>query len=95
MQIAAENQALISRNQRIDEMQTNIIRAVQESIRIDSSAGHPTETMPFGEGPAKALHILWGPGTLDGKGPLSLSKRKMAISAYLRFDFYNYQIFFL
>ena len=43
----------------IDEMQTDIIQAVQGSIRIESTKGVPTMEMPFGEGPAKALlHAL-------------------------------------
>lgn len=46
-------------NHIIDEMGPDIIKAVQESIRIDSTAGLPTEKMPFGTGPAVALqHAL-------------------------------------
>lgn len=46
-------------NHIIDEMGPDIIKAVRESIRIDSTVGLPTEDMPFGTGPATALqHAL-------------------------------------
>jgi len=46
-------------NHIIDEMEPDIVKAVQESIRINSTADLPTEKMPFGTGPAAALqHAL-------------------------------------
>ena len=40
----------------IDEMQSDIVRAVQSSVKIDSIEGNPVDGMPFGRGPAEALH---------------------------------------
>lgn len=39
----------------IDSMQEEIIKAVQESVKIDSIEGVPEVGMPFGKGPAEAL----------------------------------------
>ena len=43
----------------IDDMEAQILEAVQASIQIESVRGIPSQSMPFGEGPAKALqHAL-------------------------------------
>lgn len=43
----------------IDRMQADIVRAVSESVRIESTRGVSTKEMPFGDGPTKALqHAL-------------------------------------
>lgn len=37
----------------------DVVRSIQESVRIKSVQEEPLEGMPFGEGPAKALeHML-------------------------------------
>lgn len=63
MDFGNNNRVLAAANRMIDPiidgMQEEIIRAVQQSIRIKSVKGAPGEEMPFGEGPVRALqHAL-------------------------------------
>nr|WP_296265801.1 dipeptidase PepV [uncultured Merdimonas sp.] len=42
-------------NEKIDEMQDEILETIQRSIQINSVAGEPEENAPYGPGPKKAL----------------------------------------
>lgn len=45
-------------NNKVDEFKDDLIKDVQEIVKIKSVEGEPEKKMPFGEGPAKALKCV-------------------------------------